>query len=55
MPSTRLGFAEMGNMATSELGRRIIAGLEQVANDPKATPAKRREAARRLAEWRRAA
>lgn len=45
----------MGNMAKTEMGRRIMAGLEQVANDPSEKPAKRRSAAKKLAEWRKAA
>ena len=44
----------MGNMAKGEIGRRIIAALEQVANDPSATPAKRRSAAKKLTEWKEA-
>ena len=41
----------MGNMAKSTFGARIIAALEQVANDPNAPAAKRRSAARKVAEW----
>lgn len=41
----------MGNMAKGELGRRMIAALEQVANDPNEKPAKRRSAAKKLVEW----
>jgi hypothetical protein len=41
----------MGNMATTEVGRKIIAALEQVANDPNETPAKRRAAAKKAATW----
>ena len=45
----------MGNIAKAEVGRRIITALEQVAYDPSETPAKRRKAARDLAEWQKAA
>lgn len=41
----------MGSMAKSEIGRRIIAGLEQLANDPKRTAKQRKDAAVKLAEW----
>jgi hypothetical protein len=41
----------MGNLAKTELGRRAILALEQIANDPNQKPAKRRSAARKLAEW----
>ena len=42
-------------MSKVELTRRIVQGLEQVANDPKMPAAKRAEAARKLAEWKAAA
>jgi hypothetical protein len=41
----------MGSIAKSEVGRRIIKGLEEVANDPRMTPKQRRDAAAKLAEW----
>lgn len=39
------------DLRNSEVGRRIVAALEHVANDPNETPAKRRAAARKLAAW----
>lgn len=41
----------MGDMSKTELGRRIIKGLEQLANDPTAKPSKRKAAAAKLAAW----
>lgn len=52
---TAQGKRTMGNMATTDTGKRIIAALEQIANDPRETPAKRAKAARDLAKWRAAA
>ena len=42
---------KQNNLSTTVLGNRIIAALEQGANDRRETPAKRAAAARKVAEW----
>ena len=41
----------MGNLAKTDLGRRIIKAYEQIANDPNEKPRARRDAAKKLIEW----
>lgn len=41
----------MGHLAKTEVGRRIIQGLEEIVADERSTPKQRRDAERKLAEW----